>query len=88
MGAPPPTVCSIRVAQQVQSLGVTYNSDSTTPPPPARSWEDMLDTTHAGFTKPPMFGRATAASSYCISKLLFQAEFDNMPDTVASELQR
>ena len=93
MGDTPPTVCNIRVAQQVQSLGVTYNNDRTAPPPPAQSWEGMLDATHAGFTKLTklplsMFGRATAASSYCISKLLFQAEFGNMPDTVASELQR
>ena len=92
MGDIPPLVCSIKVAQQVQSLGVTYNND-TTAPPPAQPWEDMLDATHIGFTKLAklplsMFGRATAASSYCISKLLFQAEFGNMPDTAASELQR
>ena len=33
MGDTPPTVCNIRVAQQVQSLGVTYNNDRTAPPP-------------------------------------------------------
>ena len=90
MGDTLPTVCSIRVAQQAQSLGVTYNNDSTTPLPRLNHgricWTQLMLIGFAKLTKLPlsMFGRATAASSNCISKSLFQAEFGNMPDTVAS----
>lgn len=91
MGDIPPTVCSIKVVQKVQSLGVTYSNCNA--PTHSPDWEAMLDTAHTGFIKLSktaisMFGRAAAASSYCISKLLFQGEFGDMPDSVAAELQR
>ena len=83
-------VCGIKVVNAATSLGVTYTNG--TDPPPAVPWEDLLDTVRKCYTKLAklplsMWGRATAASSYGLSKLLFQAEFyDSIPDSIASQL--
>ncbi len=73
-------------------LGATVTSD-TRPRDNLASWKGLLEAVKAVFAKLSnlslsAFGRAHAGASYGVSKLLFHAEHETLPEAVAGQLER
>lgn len=92
-GSLPETVHGIKVVPMTKALGVHYTNDPSTCPPPAVPWNKLRSLVHARLTKIAklpisMWGRATAAHSYALSQLLFQAEFCDIPKDLVQDIQK
>jgi hypothetical protein len=73
-------------------LGATITSDARPRDNPA-SWGGLLEAVKAVFAKLSKlslsaFGRAHAGASYGVSKLLFRAEHETLPEAVAGQLEQ
>ena len=80
----PPSVAGVPVVSSATILGATVSSGAEAPADPA-SWAGLVEAVEAVFAKLSklslsIFGRAHAGASYGVSKLLFRAEHEVMPD--------
>lgn len=87
----PPLPPSLKVTKAATSLGTVFDN-GTLPAPPARPWEELKEIVRTRYTKIAkmplsIWGRAAAAHTYALSQLLFQAEFNDVPPELVTELQ-
>lgn len=85
-GPLPAAVCGIPVVTQATALGIPFANDDVD-----ADWPQLLERVKTAYARlAPLhlstFGRAAAASSYGVSKVLFAAEFSGMPVHVATTL--
>jgi hypothetical protein len=88
----PPSIAGIPVVRTTSVLGATVTSEVRPRDTPA-SWAGLLAAVKAVFAKLSKlslsaFGRAHAGASYGVSKLLFRAEHETLPEAVAGDLER
>ena len=88
------SACGIKVVRSQQSLGVThFNSPPSDHDPVAlHSWDDTISEVTAAYGRIikadlSTFGRASAASSYGINKVLFRAEHSGIPTPILTRLE-
>jgi hypothetical protein len=79
----PAAVSGVPVVLAATTLGIRFQA-GTAPAQPKSSWEELINSAETAFSRIaglPLsaFGRAFAASSYGISRLLYAAEFVGLP---------
>ena len=92
---PPADICGMKVVTSAETLGVHFSEQYSNGNMREASvdWEALLKAVGSSFDKlsrlpMSMFGRALAAAGYGISKLLYHAEFSEMPDAVMERLYK
>jgi hypothetical protein len=88
----PTSIAGIPVVTSASILGATVTSTAQ-PRADPDSWAGLIDGIKSVFAKLSKlslsaFGRAHAGASYGVSKLLFRAEHETLPEAVAGELDR
>ena len=88
----PPSIAGIPVVASASVLGATITSAAEPREDPA-SWSGLVHSVQGVFSKLSklslsVFGRATAGASYGVSKLLFRAEHESLPASVAEQLDQ
>lgn len=93
-GAWPATVCDVPVVSQAASLGAIFTNDPLLLDGSLVDWEDLVGRVQGRFAKMArpgtlsVFGRAQAAGSYGLSKILHHAQHNGLPSTIADRLQQ
>ena len=90
-GLLPERVCGIKVVAMAETLGIQFTNAAPQPPPPDAEWQARLAKVERCYDKIArlplsMFGRAFAASTYGVSKILYHAEFNTVPAAITAKL--
>ena len=86
----PGTVCGLRVVREARALGVPVADG----PGPGVDWRALLDGAvgpcfrRAADLHLSIFGRAQAAATYGVGRLLYAGEHSDMPEPVVEELEK
>ena len=88
--SPPPSIAGLVVVDQARALGFDFHAGTGSP---SVDWDALLQRVTSAFDRlrsmrlSPM-GRGLASSAYGVSKLLYHAEFVDIPRAVLETLQR
>ena len=90
----PSEVCGIRVATRASSLGAVFTNDPSLLDGRLVDWENLVGKVQGCYDRVArpgclsIFGRAQAAGSYGIGKILYQAQHNGLPATTAARLHQ
>ena len=87
----PQEVAGIPVVSSAVTLGLTFSNPSPHHPHPSADWAQLAAKVDASYDKISrlglsMFGRGYASAGYGISKILYHAEFSDIPPDILSHL--
>lgn len=88
---PPERVCGIKVVPMAETLGIQFTNAGPEANPSGAEWQVRLAKVERCYNKIArlplsMFGRAFAASTYGVSKLLYHAEYNTVPADITAKL--